>query len=277
MIKKSPYSIKMSRELMTFLQDTTPVDANRFSKLDAYIHLMESATDSSHEVKISGESVTISKGQLVSSFSELAEVWNWYRGNVRMFIQSLINLGGATTERIGKKLVITLPLHFEGEVSPVRLVDREERGLLRFILGISSVDEFFDFFDQAMNEAESSLSESPSDTEISERSTIAIGNRLRKLIDHLVLRASDFASGTPELHEALHHLFAIECNCDLMLFFSLLSFGGIANIMESAGDTAPVQLSDRARDDLRIIVGHYTKGLGHEKSSAKPDTPTCSD
>ena len=277
MINKKSYSITMSRQLLTFLQDTASVDANRFSKLDAYIHLLESATDSPIEVRISGESVTLSKGQLVSSFSELAEVWNWHRGNVRMFIQSLINLGAVTTERVSKKLIITLPLLFEGETAPVRLIDREERGLLRFILGISSVDEFFEFFDRAMDEAESSLSESSDDTETPGRSIIAIGNRLRKLLDHLVLHASDFAIGTPELHEALHHLFAIECNCDLMLFFSLLSFGGIANIMESSGDKSPIQLSEEARDDLNIIVAYYSKWLGHEKSPAEPDSPPSSD
>lgn len=267
----------MSRQLLTFLQDTSQIDVNRFSKLDAYIHLLESAADSSNEIKISGEPVTLSKGQLVSSFSELAEVWNWHRGNVRMFIQSLINLGAVTTERVSKKLIITLPLLLEGETSPVRLVDSEERGLLRFILGISSIDEFFDFFDWAMNEAESSLSESSSHTEVSERSNTAVGNRLRKLLDHLVLHASDFAIGTPELHEALHHLFAIECNCDLMLFFSLLSFGGLANIMESSGDKVPIQISEEARNDLSIIVTHYSKWLGREKFPADPDIPHGSD
>lgn len=277
MANKTSYDIKMSRQLLTFLQDTEQADANRFTKLDAFIHLLESAADESGEVKISGDSMPLSKGQLVSSFSELAEVWNWHRGNVRMFIQSLINLGAVTTERVSKKLIITLPLLFEGEASPVRLLDREERGLLRFILGISSVDEFFDFFERAMNEAESSLSESPSDTEIPERSAMAIGNRLRKILDHFVLHASDFATGTPELHEALHHMFAVECNCDLMLFFSLLSFGGISNIMESTGDTTPVQLSDEARNNLRIIVRHYSKWFRHEKSSAEPDIPPGSD
>lgn len=277
MANKTSYNITMSSQLLKFLQDTSSVDANRFSKLDAYIYLLESATASPMEVRISGESVTLSKGQLVSSFSELAEVWNWHRGNVRMFIQSLINLGAVTTERVSKKLIITLPLLFEGETIPVRLIDREERGVLRFILGISSVDEFFDFFDQAMNEAECSLSEQSYNTEIPEHSAIAIGNRLRKLIDHLVLHASDFTIGTPDLHEALHHLFAIECNCDLMLFFSLLSFGGIANIMESSGDKTPIQLSEEARGDLNIIVAHYSKWLGRKKSPAEPDILSSSD
>lgn len=277
MVNKTSYSITMSSQLLKFLQDTAQVDTNRFSKLDAYIYLLESATDSPVVVRIAGESVTLSKGQLASSFSELAEVWNWHRGNVRMFIQSLINLGAVTTERVSKKLIITLPLLFEGEASPVRLVDREERGLLRFILGISSVDEFFDFFDEAINEAESSLSESASDAEIPERTAIAIGKRLRKLLDHLVLHASDFASGTPELHEALHHLFAIECNCDLMLFFSLLSFGGIANIMESSVDNVPIHFSEEARNDLRIIVAHYSEWLGREKSPEASGIPPSSD
>ncbi len=277
MNNKTSYNITMSSQLLKFLQDAAQVDAKRFSKLDAYIHLLESASDSSTEVRISGETVTLSTGQLVSSFSELAEVWNWHRGNVRMFIQSLINFGAVTTERVSKKLIITLPLLFEGEVSPVRLINREERGLLRLILGISSVDEFFDFFDLAINEAESSLSESSADTEIPERSNIAIGKRLRKLLDHLVLHASDFAIGSPELHEALHHLFVIECNSDLMLFFSLLSFGGIAGIMESSGDKAPIQLSEEARNDLRIIVAHYSKWLSREKSPAEPDIPPSSD
>ncbi len=267
----------LSRQVLMFLQETTPVDANRFTKLDAYVHLLETAADTANDVRISGEPVALSKGQFVSSFSELAEVWNWHRGNVRLFIQSLENLGTLTTERVGKKLIITLPLLFEGETSPVRLVGEEERGWLRFILGISSVDEFFSLFDRAMNEAETSLAESSSNAEVPEVSAVAIGNRLRRLLDHLVLHASDFAVGTPELHEALHHLFAVECNCDLMLFLSLLSFGGIANIKEAVGDVAPLQLSDEARNGLQVIVAHYSNWLRQESRPAEPDLPPVPD
>ncbi len=277
MTTKSSYNITLSRQVLTFLQEASLVDGNRFSKLDAYVHLLDSAADAAGEARINGEPVALSKGQLVSSFSELAEVWNWHRGNVRLFIQSLENLGAISTERAGKKLIITLPILFEGDTSPVRLIGEEERGWLRFILGISSVDEFFSLFDRAMNEAETSLAESPSNAEAPEVTAAAIGNRLRRLLDHLVLHASDFAVGTPELHEALHHLFAVECNCDLMLFLSLLSFGGIANIKESAGDTAPIQLSDEARNGLRIIVTHYSKWLGRENAQAQPDLPPVPD
>lgn len=277
MTNKSSYGITLSRQVLTFLQDAAPVDGNRFSKLDAYVHLLDSAADAAGEARINGEPVAISKGRLASSFSELAEVWNWHRGNVRLFIQSLVNLGAISTERAGKKLIITLPLLFEGDTSPVRLIGEEERGWLRFILGISSVDEFFSLFDRAINDAEASLSESSDNEDAPTVSSVSIGNRLRRLLDHLVLHASDFAAGTPELHEALHHLFAVECNCDLMLFLSLLSFGGIANIKESVGDTAPIQLSDEARNGLRIIVAHYSKWLDRKNAPAQPDLPPVPD
>ncbi len=277
MTTKSSYGITLSREVLTFLQETAPAETNRFSKLDAYVHLLESAADTPSKVIISGEPVALSKGQLVSSFSELAEVWNWHRGNVRLFIQSLENLKALTTERVGKKLIITLPLLFESDSTPVRLVGEEGRGWLRFILGISSVDEFFSLFDKAMNEAETSLAESSSNAGAPEVSAEVIGNRLRRLLDHLVLHASDFAVGTPELHEALHHLFVVECNCDLMLFLSLLSFGGIANIKEAVGDTAPFQLPDEARNGLQVIVAHYSNWLRQESRPAQPNLPPVPD
>lgn len=271
-MKHKSYDITLSREVLIFLQENTATDGNRFSKLDAYVHLLESVRNFESKFIVSGESMTLRKGQLVTSYSELADQWKWSRSNVKAFIESLVELKALTAERVGKKLLVTLPLLFKGDITPVRLLSPEEQSCLRFILGILSVDEFFIMFDRAMGEMENNLTLC-GDTQQDR----PLGNRLRRLVDHLVLHASNFAVGTAELHEALEHLFTIECGRDLMLFLSLLSFGSVADINENLGVTIPFQISDDARRNLDIVIAHYSKWLGREVPDAHPSLPPVPD
>lgn len=93
------YSVSLSRPVLKFLKESTPSDSDRSAKFDAFVHLLESAAESSGNGTTDGSGTILPKGRFMTSFSELAEIWNWHRGNVRMFMQSLVNLGAITMER----------------------------------------------------------------------------------------------------------------------------------------------------------------------------------
>lgn len=267
------YSVSLSRPVLKFLQESVPSDSDRSSKLDAFIHLLESAAESSGSGTMDGSGTILPKGRFMTSFSELAEAWNWHRGNVRMFMQSLVNLGAITMERTGKRLLVSLPLLLEDDTTPVRLPDEEERAWLRFILGISTVDEFFSLFDAAMNEAETGLSEISGDG----KDIAAVGERLRRLLDHLLLHAANIPNPGRELHEALGNIFVNDCRSDLKLFLAVLSFDSISALGFSPCDHPLSRLTEQARNGLRLIFEHYSSwvgklGLGNEtEHSPAPD------
>lgn len=267
------YSVSLSRQVLKFLKESTPSDSDRSAKFDAFVHLLESAAESSGNGTTDGSGTILPKGRFMTSFSELAEIWNWHRGNVRMFMQSLVNLGAITTERAGKRLLVTLPLLFKDDTTPVRLPDEEEQAWLRFILGISTVDEFFSLFDTAMNEAETKLSEIYGDG----NDLAAVGERLRRLLDHLLLHAANIPTPGRELHEALGNIFVNECRTDLQLFLAVLSFDGISSLGLPPCDHPLSRLTEQSRNELRLIFEHYSSwvgkpGLGNDtEHSPDPD------
>lgn len=256
-----PYHITLSRSVLKFLQETSCTDGSRFSRFDAFLHLLDSAAEDVHRTGADKETISTVKGEFVTSYSELSEIWNWHRSQVRVFIQSLAGFGVLTTGRIRKKLLVTLPLHFDGDKVPVRLMDEEERSWLRFVIGMASLDEFLSLFDSAMTETEAGLTGTDADN---------VGERIRHLLDHLMLHAANIHPCGQELDSALRSLFVCECGSDLMSLLSLLSFGGLAILRPAEDKASPFHLSEEAGIHLRTVLKHYSAWLG--KEIVPPDT-----
>lgn len=256
-----PYHITLSRSMLKFLQETSCTDGSRFSRFDAFLYLLDSAAQDVRRTEADKETIPTVKGEFATSYSELSEIWNWHRSQVREFIQSLIGLEVLTTGRVRKKLLVTLPLHFDGDKVPVRLMDEEERSWLRFVIGMTSLDEFLSLFDSAMTEAEAGLMGTDADN---------VGERIRHLFDHLMLHAANIHPCGQELDSALRSLFIDECGSDLMYLLSLLSFGGLDILRTSEDEASPFHLSDEADKHLRTVLKHYSAWLG--KEIVPPDT-----
>ncbi|MCM1312833.1 MAG: hypothetical protein NC252_08070 [Roseburia sp.] len=261
-----PYHITLSRSLLIFLQEDSCTDDSRFSRYDAFLYLLDSAAENPRQTEPDRDTVPTVKGEFVTSYSELSEIWNWHRSHVREFIQALAGLDVLTTGRVRKKLLLTLPLHFDGDRVPVRLLDEEQRGWLRFIIGMTSLDEFLSLFDSAMTEAETGLSV----TEVQGAAADNIGRRIRHLLDHLMLHAANIHPCGQELDSALRHLFVDECGSDLMSLLSLLSFGGLDILRTSVDEVSPFHLSEAADEHLRTVLKHYSVWPG--KEDVPPDT-----
>lgn len=103
-----------------------------------------------------------------------------------------------------------------------------------------------------------------------------VGERIRHLLDHLMLHAANIHPCGQELDSALRSLFIDECGSDLMSLLSLLSFGGLDILRTSKDDASPFHLSDEADKHLRTVLKHYSAWLGKKDVLPDMNPPTAS-
>jgi len=264
---KQSYSISLTAETLRILQEAEPTFDGRFDKFKAFGWLVDAAaqTTSPQTVNFRGQEVLLAKGQLATSFSELGETWNWHRNNVRLFLCALEEQHALTMERRGKATVITFPLLFEGETSPVKLPTPEEMTRLRFVLGIAVWNELAGLFDGALTGWEDEIHD------MIERDD-AVGDRLQMLLNHLMLRFCRAFPKSDAVSDALHDLFMSECNCDLESLFSLLSVGGM-EVMEGTDvdEQPPISISEYARERIAVVLDYYSPLLVQENNDSEND------
>jgi hypothetical protein len=260
-----PYNITVSAPLLSFLQESpSDTDYHPYSKYKAYVFLLSAAAGAA-----SHSDDHLRPGQFETSYSELAGIWNWHRSNVRQFLGSLEDLGALTLERQGKTTIITLPISFEGQAAPVRLLDGEERQWLRFVFGMASLDEFVSMFESAVRESEAELAKLSADCEAP--IPAELGARLRVLLNHLMLRSTHILPSDPHLDDALRDLFIDDCHSDLQQLFTLLSVGGVSVLCEGLDETSPYRVSESAMGRLQEILRFYAPWLEHPLLASVPE------
>jgi hypothetical protein len=257
------YNITISQPLLAFLEEAND-DNSRFNKFEAYVYLLEAAAEAG-----AATNSNLLPGQFVTSLSELAEAWNWHRGNVRLFLNSLENLGALTMERQSKSTIITLPLSFDGDANPGHLLNEEERQWLRFIFGMAALDEFLDIFSNAIIQSQEVLTEL-----VESKGPIAgeVGSRLRVMLNHLMLCNVNIFPSDPNLDEVLRELFVEECHGDLLQFYTLLSIGGFFVVGQAREEDLSFQVSDRAMSRLNEVISYYSPWLKKSVDTGAPDS-----
>lgn len=246
------YHFNASRALFLLLQEQT--DAIRTSRYDAFIYLLENVALEPRTAIVFGTRIPLSKGQLVTSYSELAGKWNWHRSYVSQFLSSLEEIHVLTQERYGKATVITLPIT---DTQPTRLLTEEERMWQRFIFGATAFEEFAEMFDTAMRQEEAGLDEAVQHNP----DNGGTGRRLHRLFNHLMLNTTKAFPKDERVAEALRYLYVEECGADLTQLLALLSFGGLKVIREDGEDghtVFPVFISERASEQLAVVIGYYS-------------------
>lgn len=261
------YSVTLSHEVLRFLQEPEPTPDGRFDKLAAFTWLTDNAALSAKPRKVNfrGSEVLLTRGQLATSFSELSETWGWHRNNVRYFLVELERLHALTMERRGKAAVLTLPLLFEGETTAVPLLSPEDTSRMRFVLGMAVWEELVMLFDDAIAGVEETLNGSLSSSSQNMNDKDGVGRRLHRLLNHLMLCSTDLFPRQDNVADALRILFIEEAGCDIAVFFSLLSLGGV-HVLQGIDDEPPIPLtlSDNARQLLTKVLGYYTPILHRE-------------
>lgn len=81
---------KLNRPLLDML---CPKRSGRYTKLEAYIDLLDRISTQKSEDVHTGEVVSVAPGEFAVTITELSEKWNWHRATVRTFLESLEEIG----------------------------------------------------------------------------------------------------------------------------------------------------------------------------------------
>ena len=81
---------KCNRPLLDML---CPKRSGRYTKLEAYIDLLDRMSQQKNDDVHTGEVVSVGRGEFAVTITELSEKWNWHRATVRSFLDALEELG----------------------------------------------------------------------------------------------------------------------------------------------------------------------------------------
>lgn len=81
---------KCNRPLLDML---CPKRSGRYTKLEAYIDLLDRMSSEKCDDTHTGEVVSVGRGEFAVTITELSEKWNWHRATVRSFLDDLEQLG----------------------------------------------------------------------------------------------------------------------------------------------------------------------------------------
>lgn len=260
MESKNIFCLTANMELFRCLQGDKPEDSGRLSRYSAFVYLLEHVNMQPGMVTAFGQEIYISAGQLVTSYSELAAAWKWSRDNVRNFFLALEKTGTFSLERRGKATVISIPVGMTDAPVPARIPTRDERERLRFIFGAMSLEEMAEMLESAISKTERDIdrleSENPDD--------LAIGRRLLRLVNHLVLHPSGFFPKDDRVADALRCLFIDDCGSDLARFFTILTIGGLKLVDDRCDNTEfPLSLPDKTMQRLAVVLEYYSPFIRH--------------
>ena len=96
--------VRMS--LLEFLKEKSD---QRWSKLEAFLDLVDKASVQYIPKELYKQDVSLSEGQFAITITELADCWHWHRATVRTFIEQLEEMHLIEVNRLPKSQIITFP------------------------------------------------------------------------------------------------------------------------------------------------------------------------
>lgn len=265
------YRIIADKELLEFLRSD---EEDRFSKMDALCDLLDKASGENRDsLTYFGTTVTLRKGQFVTTVSNLARQWKWHRATTRSFLDALESFGMARIDAHKKFFLITMNYTLpETEGLQPRMMSPEEERINKWICGYLCLEEMAESAVQFITTTEHILSMPVTDNGAD------IGERLHKLFAHVILQRTNLFPANPTLSVTLERMYGEVCHRDLAIFLQLLASAGL-NLL--GGQRPEVQeylsalLPDKASEDLRLLWEYYApyfEGINQEKAGKTPQT-----
>lgn len=81
------------------------------SRFEAYCDLIDRAQCQNMRLDRGANKASLKQGEVMTTYSELADKWHWTRTAVRHFIEDLESAGLATKRAYQKSYIIFLPIH----------------------------------------------------------------------------------------------------------------------------------------------------------------------
>lgn len=258
------YRINIDLKLLEYLH---PESGIKYSRMGAFRDLLELTVsdDKRRPSSLRG----LSERELAVTVSGLAKRWNWHRATVRKFLSALAQSGAIRGRQQGGVLVLTVSgLVADGEGGKTSVLSEEEQRLNRWLCGYVSIEEWMDtvvHFIAGTDEVFTPEVDSPAADGVANT-----GERLHKLIAHLLLRHTGLFPSDGEVNEALQRVYVRECGKDLTAFLCRIAFAGLQVFgNRTMHDAAlPCQSKGTTGGDMELILRHYLPYIGK-------GTPPC--
>ena len=255
--KMAQYRIQIGNDLLEYLH---PETGEKYSKMAAFRHLVELAIGDKKEFPAIAK--PLPEGQVALTVSGLAKHWNWHRTTVRKFLSTLEEAGAIKViARSGYFILTIVCIVPDGENTQTPLLSEEELLLNRWLCGYLTIEELAETLAHFITGTDKLFVPEPTGKRSGRQAST--GERLHKLVAHIILHRTGIIPADGQVNEALERLFSEECGNDLARFLQRLTFAGLRLI--EAGNTREAQATCSGDATADIVLRHYLPFITQEK------------
>lgn len=255
--KTIQYRIQIGNDLLAYLHSES---GEKYSKMSAFRNLIEIAVGDKKEFPAIAK--PLPEGQVALTVSGLAKHWNWHRTTVRKFLSTLEEAGAVKViGRSGYFILTVCCVVEDGENTRTPLLSEEELLLNRWLCGYLTIEELAETLAHFITGTDKLFVPEPTGKRSGRQAST--GERLHKLVAHIILHRTGIIPVDERVNEALERLFSEECGKDLARFLQRLTFAGLRLIDAGKPQEAQATCSGYATAD--IILRHYLPFITQEK------------
>ena len=255
--KTTQYRIQIGNDLFAYLH---PESGEKYSKMSAFRNLIEIAIGDKKEFPVIAK--PLPEGQVALTVSGLAKHWNWHRTTVRKFLSTLEEAGAVKSIGRSGYFILTIACVVpDGENLQTPLLSEEELLLNRWLCGYLSIEELAETLAQFITGTDKLFVPAPTGKHSGRQAST--GERLHKLVAHIILHRTGIIPADERVNEALERLFSEECGKDLARFLQRLTLAGLRLI--EAGNPREAQATCSGNATADIILRHYLPFITQEK------------
>ena len=255
--KTTQYRIQIGNDLFAYLH---PESGEKYSKMSAFRNLIEIAIGDKKEFPVIAK--PLPEGQVALTVSGLAKHWNWHRTTVRKFLSTLEEAGAVKSIGRSGYFILTIACVVpDGENLQTPLLSEEELLLNRWLCGYLSIEELAETLAQFITGTDKLFVPAPTGKHSGRQAST--GERLHKLVAHIILHRTGIIPADERVNEALERLFSEECGKDLARFLQRLTLAGLRLI--EAGNPREVQATCSGDATADIVLRHYLPFITQEK------------
>lgn len=255
--KMTQYRIQIGNDLLAYLH---PESGEKYSKMAAFRNLIEIAIGDKKEFPAIAK--TLPEGQAALTVSGLAKHWNWHRTTVRKFLSILEEAGAVKIIGRSGYFILTIAcIVADDENTQTPLLSKEELLLNRWLCGYLTIEELAETLAHFITGTDKLFVPEPTGKRSGRQAST--GERLHKLVAHIILHRTGIIHADGQVNEALERLFSEECGKDLARFLQRLTLAGLRLIEAGNPREAKATCSGDATAD--IILRHYLPFITQEK------------
>ena len=255
--KTTQYRIQIGNDLLAYLHSES---GEKYSKMSAFRSLIEIAIGDKKEFPAIAK--PLPEGQVALTVSGLAKHWNWHRTTVRKFLIALEEADAVKViGRSGYFILTVACLVPDGENTQTPLLSEEELLLNRWLCGYLTIEELAETLAHFITGTDKLFVPEPTGKRSDQQAST--GERLHKLVAHIILHRTGIIPANEQVNEALERLFSEECGKDLARFLQRLTFAGLRLIEAGTPNEAQATCSGDATAD--IILRHYLPFITQDK------------